>query len=70
MSFLWFSIFNLSSLKVQSDASSPSFSGHSVTKSRERFELDLDEPLAFVHKSSIAIAKAKLNQVVVVVVYS
>ena len=54
-------VFNLSSLKVRSDASSPSFSGHSMTKS-QRFELDLDEPLAFVHKSSVAIAKAKLNQ--------
>ena len=49
------------SLKVRSDASSPSFSGHSMTKS-QRFDLDLDEPLAFVHKSSIAIAKNRLNQ--------
>ena len=32
-----------------------------MTKS-QRFDLDLDEPLAFVHKSSIAIAKNRLNQ--------
>ena len=46
--------------KVGSDSTS-TFSGNSLAKSLH-FDHDLDEPLAFVHKSSIAIAKSNLNQ--------
>ena len=43
--------------KVASETSTPTSIGNSL-----HFDLDLDEPLAFVHKSSIAIAKSRLNQ--------